>query len=87
MVNLKSIKGIVVLFVFTVLTAVSCDGGDDSVESVRLALDWYPNANHIGLYIAVEKGYFDDIKKHNRAPPCPRHGRQLLQACRTCGDI
>ena len=28
--------------------------------SVKLALDWYPNANHIGLYIAQNKGYFDD---------------------------
>jgi putative hydroxymethylpyrimidine transport system substrate-binding protein len=26
--------------------------------AVKLALDWYPNANHLGLYIAREKGYF-----------------------------
>lgn len=26
--------------------------------AVTLALDWYPNANHLGLYIAQEKGYF-----------------------------
>jgi putative hydroxymethylpyrimidine transport system substrate-binding protein len=29
-----------------------------SPEKVRLALDWYPNANHAGLYVALEKGYF-----------------------------
>ena len=29
-------------------------------DKVRLALDWYPNANHAGLYIAQEKGYFAD---------------------------
>ncbi len=28
--------------------------------SVKLALDWYPNANHLGLYIAQDKGYFED---------------------------
>lgn len=28
--------------------------------SVKLALDWYPNANHIGLYIAQSAGYFED---------------------------
>jgi putative hydroxymethylpyrimidine transport system substrate-binding protein len=55
-----SIKNMVFLFVFTILTAVSCVDGDDSVESVKLALDWYPNANHIGLYIAQEKGYFKE---------------------------
>jgi putative hydroxymethylpyrimidine transport system substrate-binding protein len=26
--------------------------------AVTLALDWYPNANHLGLFIAQEKGYF-----------------------------
>lgn len=25
-----------------------------------LALDWYPNANHAGLYLALERGLFDD---------------------------
>lgn len=28
--------------------------------SVKLALDWFPNANHTGLFIAQNKGYFDD---------------------------
>ena len=27
---------------------------------VSVALDWYPNANHAGLFIAFEKGYFAD---------------------------
>ena len=26
--------------------------------SVKLALDWYPNANHAGLFVALKKGYF-----------------------------
>ena len=41
--------------------ALSCSGesGRD-VVAVKLALDWYPNSNHLGLYIAQEKGYFED---------------------------
>ena len=31
-----------------------------SLEKVTIALDWYPNANHLGLYIAEDKGYFSD---------------------------
>lgn len=27
---------------------------------VTLALDWYPNANHAGLYVAKDRGYFAD---------------------------
>jgi len=28
--------------------------------NVTLALDWYPNANHAGLYMAQDRGYFRD---------------------------
>jgi len=27
---------------------------------VSLALDWYPNANHAGIYMALDKGFFED---------------------------
>lgn len=28
--------------------------------AVTLALDWYPNANHAGIYVARDRGYFAD---------------------------
>ena len=40
--------------------AVACGGGEEEVAKVQFALDWYPNANHAGLYVAFEKGYFED---------------------------
>lgn len=30
------------------------------LTSVSLALDWYPNANHAGIYMAQANGYFED---------------------------
>lgn len=30
----------------------------DSTSSVTFALDWTPNTNHIGVYVAHERGYF-----------------------------
>ena len=42
------------------LAALGCVTREPERASVKLALDWYPNANHIGLYIAERKGYFDD---------------------------
>ena len=39
--------------------ACSSDSEPETV-SVKLALDWYPNSNHLGLYIAQNKGYFAD---------------------------
>lgn len=34
------------------------EGADAETVAVKLALDWYPNSNHLGLFIAQEKGYF-----------------------------
>lgn len=31
----------------------------DEATIVRFALDWTPNTNHTGLYVALERGYFD----------------------------
>lgn len=31
---------------------------DDEMEGVSLALDWFPNSNHAGFYMAKEKGYY-----------------------------
>lgn len=33
---------------------------DDKLEKVQIVLDWTPNTNHTGLYVAQEKGYFKD---------------------------
>ncbi|MBM9468696.1 ABC transporter substrate-binding protein [Nakamurella sp. YIM 132084] len=32
----------------------------ESPTTVRFALDWTPNTNHTGLYVAINKGYFAD---------------------------
>ena len=29
-----------------------------SNESVQVVLDWFPNTNHTGLYVALEQGYY-----------------------------
>ncbi|MGO1921107.1 MAG: ABC transporter substrate-binding protein, partial [Microbacterium sp.] len=33
---------------------------DDQRTTVRFALDWTPNVNHTGLYVALHEGYFED---------------------------
>ena len=51
-----------IIFVALAALAVGALGCERTSEraSVKLALDWYPNANHIGLYIAQSAGYFED---------------------------
>src|SRR5919108_3781188 len=45
------------LFVL-ILVASGSGGAYAQSAALKLALDWYPNANHLGLFIAQEKGYF-----------------------------
>lgn len=50
-----------VLLMFTILmmfTLVAC--GNTEKESITVVLDWTPNTNHTGLYVALENGYFED---------------------------
>jgi len=50
----------------TVLTAIAAapllaacgGGGSSSAQTVRIALDWTPNTNHTGLYVAQQQGWF-----------------------------
>ena len=34
--------------------------GEDSSNSITFVLDWTPNTNHTGIYVALDKGYFTD---------------------------
>ena len=58
MFNVVRLPVLLVLALATIV-AVACGGGDDK-DKVTLALDWFPNANHAGLYMALENGYFED---------------------------
>ena len=49
------------------LVMIAACGDDDptptqqvQIDKIQLALDWYPNANHAGLYVARDKGYFTE---------------------------
>lgn len=49
----------IIALTLALLLAISCDS-EPETASVKLALDWYPNANHLGLYIAQQRGYFEE---------------------------
>lgn len=47
--------------------------GAQEPAAVTLALDWYPNANHAGIYMALDRGYFTeaglDLEVYTPADP------------------
>lgn len=42
------------------LLAAACGGKDNGKDTVSLQLDWTPNTNHIGIYVALAKGWYKD---------------------------
>jgi len=51
-------KGIILLAMLLILSGCSGQSGD--LEEITLVLDWTPNTNHTGFYVAIERGYFED---------------------------
>jgi len=51
----EEMKRIIFITCITALIISSCGKNDGSI---RVLLDWTPNTNHTGLYVALEKGWF-----------------------------
>ena len=65
-----------------VALAAACGGDEKAPDKIKLALDWYPNANHAGLYVAMEKGYFseEDLEVEMYTPVDPSTVNQTVAA-------
>ncbi|KAB8139338.1 ABC transporter substrate-binding protein [Gracilibacillus oryzae] len=64
-------KRILVVAVSMLLFLAACGGGStengeaeenasEELKDITFVLDWTPNTNHTGLYVAQEKGYFEE---------------------------
>ena len=42
-------------------TTVDSNQENGEKEKVTVVLDWTPNTNHTGMYVALEKGYYDEL--------------------------
>lgn len=68
---------------------VACGGASSESgagpQKVTLTLDWYPNADHAGVYTAREEGYFEDagLDVQIRQPSDPAAVLQLVAAGRS----
>ncbi|WP_064091787.1 ABC transporter substrate-binding protein [Rossellomorea aquimaris] len=56
-----------IVLICSMFLLTACSGGSsasddkkDELKKVSVVLDWTPNTNHTGLYVAKEKGYFKD---------------------------
>ena len=47
------------LLLVIVFTLISCSNEQELID-ISLALDWYPNSNHAGIYYGIDNGYFEE---------------------------
>ena len=54
--------------------------GSDGLKKVTFALDWTPNTNHTGVYVAKERGYYKDAGLSVKIVQAPENGADPLVA-------
>ena len=47
------------ILLIVIFTLVSCGNEKEEID-ISLALDWYPNSNHAGIYYGIDEGYFEE---------------------------
>src|SRR5690606_12370104 len=44
----------------SLLLASACGGSSSGEDEIAVQLDWTPNTNHIGIYVALANGWYDE---------------------------
>ncbi len=78
-------KNIVFILVICLMfTMVGCGTGKteynaaSDLEKVTFVLDWTPNTNHTGLYVAIANGYFEKVGIEVEVVQPPEGGAEML---------
>lgn len=56
----------ILLLILSIALLTSCgvvgqNTDEDALFPITVTLDWTPNTNHTGLYVAIDQGYFEDL--------------------------
>lgn len=73
----------VLLSVLLVTAMTGCgskkeEAGDGKPKKITFVLDWTPNTNHTGIYVAKEKGYFKEAGLDVEIVQPPEDGAEVL---------
>lgn len=80
-------KKITALFLVTAMTLSLCACGkkkdeeeDKELTKITICLDWTPNTNHTGLYVADAKGYYEEAGLEVEIVQPPENGATVMCA-------
>lgn len=85
----KTILSFILVVIMSILIISGCgnsnsDAGNDTekkeLEKITFVLDWTPNTNHTGLYVAQELGYFEEAGLEVEIVQPPEDGAEVLVA-------
>ena len=54
--------------------------GEQELEKITFVLDWTPNTNHTGIYVAMANGYFEEAGLEVEVVQPPEDGAEVLVA-------
>jgi len=74
----KIFCAVLALTMLLTLTACGGSGGNSDLKKVTFVLDWTPNTNHTGLYVALEKGWFEEAGLDVEVVQPPEGGAEML---------
>ena len=79
--GVKDMKKKIVAIAFAVIMALACTAcGGEKSDKITFVLDWTPNTNHTGLYVAQELGYFEEAGLDVEIVQPPEDGAAVLVA-------
>lgn len=75
---------VVMLLMLCLLMAGTCYADEKPLKEIDVVLDWYPNALHAFMYVAIEKGYYaeEGLKVNIRFPANANDAIALVAAGR-----
>ena len=74
-------KYLLVLTIIAAMALSACGNKDENgLEKVTFVLDWTPNTNHTGLYVAQKLGYFEEAGLEVEIQQPPEDGAAVLVA-------
>lgn len=86
--NFKKILSLLLAFtmLFSLAACSSSSSSDDvaddetALTEITFVLDWTPNTNHTGLYVAIANGYFEDAGINVTVVQPPEDGAEMMVA-------